>query len=59
MSNIIREIEQIMLSYLLQTIAIDEKISLLKQDEDIEKQRNYYIDLRSRILVIKKNFYKT
>ena len=59
MSNIIREIEKFMLSHLLQTVVNEEKIPLLKQDEEVEKQKNYYLDLRNRVLIIKKNFSKT
>lgn len=59
MSNTVREIEKSMLSFLLQTTVTEDKIHLLKQDEEIEKTRNYYIDLRNRVHVIKKNFMKT
>ena len=59
MSNVIREIENSMLSFLLQFVVIEEKIVLLKQDEEIEKQRLYYNNLRNRVVIIKKNFVKT
>ena len=59
MSNIIREIENAMLSFLLQSTVIEEKLVLLKQDEEIEKQRLYYSDLRNRVGTIKKNFVKS
>jgi len=59
MSNVIREIETAMLSYLLQTIVNEDKITLLKQDDEIEKQRLYYSDLRNRVQTIKKSFIKT
>jgi len=59
MSNTVREIEKSMLSFLLQTTVTEDKINLLKQDEEIEKTRNYYIDLRNRVQLIKKNFAKT
>lgn len=58
MSNVIREIENSMLSFLLQTIVIEEKLSLLKQDDEVEKQRLYYSDLKNRVHSIKKNFSK-
>jgi GTP-binding protein EngB required for normal cell division len=58
MSNIVREIENSLLSFLLQTIVVEEKIGLLKQDEEIEKQRLYYCDIKNRINTIKKNFKK-
>lgn len=57
MSNTIREIENSMLSYLLQTFVTEDKIILLKQDEEIENQRVYYNDMRNRILAIKKDFH--
>lgn len=58
MSDIIREIENAMLSFLLQCIVIEEKLPLLKQDDEIEKQRLYYSDLKNRVIMIKKNFNK-
>lgn len=58
MSNIVREIENTMLSFLLQFIVIEEKLSLLKHDDEMEKQRIYYNDLRQRVLTIKKGFIK-
>lgn len=58
MSNIIKQIEKNMLSSLLQIIVTDDKISLLKEDDEIEKQRIYYNDLKNRILIVKKNFNK-
>lgn len=59
MSSIIREIETTMLSFLLQTVVTEDKIVLLKQDDEIEKQRLYYTDLKNRIINIKKNFKST
>jgi len=56
MSTIIREIENMLLSYLFQNIVTDDKISLLKEDEKIEKQRIYYSNLKTRIQVIKHSF---
>lgn len=58
MSNIIREIEKTMLALLLQVYVNEDKITLLKEDENIEKQRIYYNDLKNRILTVKKNFSK-
>lgn len=58
MNNIIREMENSMLSNLLQNVVIEEKITLLKQDDEIEKQRTYYIDLKHKIVSIKKIFNK-
>ncbi|QKF94243.1 dynamin GTPase [Fadolivirus algeromassiliense] len=56
MSDVIREIETMMLSFLLQCIVVEDKLPLLKQDDEIEKQRMYYSDLRNRVITIKKNF---
>jgi len=58
MSNVIREIEKSMLSYLLQKIVNDDKTMLLKEDEEIEKHRIYYTDMRNRIGSVKKMFMK-
>ena len=59
MNNIVREIEFSMLSFLLQNVVTDDKITLLKQDDEIEKQRLYYTDLRNRVQTIKKTFTKS
>jgi len=59
MNNIVREMENSMLSHLLQNVVIEEKITLLKQDDEIEKQRLYYIDMKNRIMTIKKAFNKS
>jgi dynamin 1-like protein len=56
MSDIVREIENSMLSFLIQTTVVEEKIPLLKQDDEIEKQRMYYLDLKNRVIGIKKTF---
>ena len=56
MSCIIRNIESILLSFLLQHIVQENKFPLLKEDDEIEKQRSYYVDLRNRINSIKKVF---
>lgn len=59
MSSAIREIENSMLTYLIHTFVTEEKLGLLKQDEEVEKQRNYYNDMRNRILLVKKDFNAT
>lgn len=56
MSNIIRDMEKNVLTFLFQTT--DDKIVLLKEDENVEKQRKYYKDLSSNIESIKKDFIK-
>ena len=58
MTGIVREVENTSLSFLLQNIVKEDKIHLLKQDEEVEKQRLYYTDLRNRVLSIKKSFLK-
>jgi dynamin 1-like protein len=59
MNNIIREIESTMLAFLLQNAVTEDKIPLLKQDSELEKQRLYYNDLHSRITNIKQSFSKS
>jgi dynamin 1-like protein len=56
MSSIIRDIERTLLSYLIQNVVRDEKISLLKEDSEVEKHRKYYGDIRGRINTIKQTF---
>ncbi|ARF09562.1 dynamin family protein [Indivirus ILV1] len=58
MTGIIREVENNTLSFMLHNIVCEDKILLLKQDEEIEKQRNYYNDLKTRILTIRRSFSK-
>lgn len=58
MSEIVRKMEKTLLSYMFQKIVTEDKITLLKEDDDIDKQRKYYIELRSRIESIKKIFSK-
>jgi dynamin 1-like protein len=58
MTGIVRDVEKSSLSFLLHHVVKDDKIHLLKQDEEVEKQRMYYTDLRNRVLTIKKNFLK-
>lgn len=56
MSTIIREVEKVLLSYLFQNIVVDDKIILLKEDSEIEKQRIYYNDLKNKINAVKEMF---
>ena len=56
MSNVIRDMESSILSFLLHTTVTEDKICLLAQDPEIEKQRAYYSDLKQRVLTIKKGF---
>ncbi len=56
MKNVVREIEMSLLAYLIQNIVNEDKIELLKENEDIEKQRKYYCSMRSKILAVKKSF---
>jgi hypothetical protein len=56
MNNIIRQIQRKLLAFLIQNIVNEDKIYLLKEDDEIEKQRTYYNDLRDRIHTIKKTF---
>ena len=59
MTFIIREIEKSLLPYFLHNVVSEDKIGLLKEDENIEKQRKYYSDLKLRINNIKKAFSKS
>jgi GTP-binding protein EngB required for normal cell division len=56
MKNIVREIESSLLSYLIQNVVSEDKISLLKENLDIEKQRTYYYSMRTKINNVKKSF---
>lgn len=58
MGLIVREMEKSMLSYLLHKIVNEDKINLLKEDEEIEKQRKYYSTVKTRIDAIKTVFSK-
>lgn len=58
MSGIVREVERGLLAFLFQNIVRDESIELLREDDDVEKQRQYYADLKSRIEGIKRVFTK-
>lgn len=59
MSGVIRVLENNLLSYLLQNVVVEDKITLLKEDDGIEKHRNYLNDLKMRISTIKKSFSKS
>lgn len=56
MTHIVKEIQKVMLGHLLQYAVTDEKLHLLKQDDEIEKQRIYYNNLKTRLISIKKSF---
>lgn len=58
MSTIIREMQKGVLPYLLRHVVTEERFSLLKEDEEVEKQRAHYRDIHERISVIKKIFAK-
>lgn len=58
MSNIVREMEKSVLPYLFQHVVTEDKINLLREDETVEKQRKYYLDISANIESIKKNFSK-
>lgn len=58
MSTIVREIEKSLLAYLIHNVVSEDKISLLREDENIEKQRVYYGGLKARIDSVKKTFPK-
>ena len=55
MTNIVRYLENNLLGSLIQDIVTDEKLGLLKEDDNIEKQRKYYNNLHNKILLIKKH----
>jgi len=54
MKNIIRIIEKDMNIFLYNKIIHDDKINLLKEDDNIEQQRIYYNELKNKIDYIKK-----
>jgi len=56
MNTIISEIENGLLLFLIQNVVNEDNIVLLKEDDEIEKQRTYYTDLKERIAAIKKIF---
>jgi hypothetical protein len=56
MHNMVRNIEKSLLSYLIQNLVNEDVTTLLKRDEQIEKQRQYYADLSERIKSIKSTF---
>jgi GTP-binding protein EngB required for normal cell division len=56
MRKIIREVETSLLTYLIQNVVNEDKICLLKENDDIEKQRTYYYNMRSKINGVKKSF---
>lgn len=56
MSSLVRKMESVLLSYLIQTMVKEDKIILLREDDEIEKQREYYTGLKVRINNIKKTF---
>lgn len=55
---LIRTIQRKIINYLAQNLVKEDKISLLKEDPNIEKQRQYYDSLNNRIVLIKKLFSK-
>lgn len=56
MKNIVREVETTLLTYLIQNIVTEDKIPLLKENEDVDKQRRYLHSVRQRIISVKKSF---
>jgi GTP-binding protein EngB required for normal cell division len=58
MSEIVKTIQKNLLTFLLHTTVTDDKISLIKEDDEIEKQRKYYNNIKERINAIKKLFSK-
>jgi hypothetical protein len=59
MSNIVRELEKSLLTYLFQNIVVEESLELLREDDGIEKKRNYYSGVKMRIDGIKQIFNKS
>lgn len=58
MFRIVRKIQQDLLSTLFANIVSDNSIPLLKEDDDIEKKREYYSGLQTKIVNIKKTLHK-
>lgn len=53
MNGIVREIEKSLLVYLIKRVVREDKLGLLKEDDDIEEQRKHYGGIYNRILKIK------
>ena len=53
MNNIVRQIQLSLLSFLIHTVVTEQNLTLLREDENVEKMRNYYTDLRNKINSIK------
>lgn len=58
MKNIVRETESSLLAYLIQNIVNESQIPLLKENDEIERHRNYYHSMRNKIASIKRSFSK-
>jgi len=56
MNSIVYEVQKNLLLYLFKNVVAEDKIELLKENPQIEKDRAYYSDLKSRINNIKKSF---
>lgn len=54
MNFMIRSVENNLLSFLISSTVNEGKIDLLQEDEDTDKQRKYYCNLRDRISSVKK-----
>lgn len=59
MTHMVRFIERHLLVHLMHTVVNEDKIELLKEDSDVEKQRIYYSDIKNRIDTVKKTFRKS
>lgn len=53
MQNIIRHVESCTLSYLFENIVTEDKTEYLKEDPNVDKQRKYYHQIKTRIANVK------
>jgi GTP-binding protein EngB required for normal cell division len=59
MRGIVRHIQCNALSYLFEYIVTDDKIELLKEDPDVDKERKYYQQIKNRISNVKSSVQKS
>jgi len=59
MKEIIKFMEENALTYLFEHVATDDKIDLLKEDPEVDKQRKYYQQIKNRISNIKNSVQKS
>jgi len=56
MNKLVRKMELLLHHHLYQNIVHENSINLLQEDQEIDKQRNYYTNLKDKIVSIKSSF---